>query len=222
MDFRPLLATASTIGTNYMYSEYIGKLSDNNRLDMTPSGFTFSIWGLIYLTLTLASAFHLNAPWDISVMNPYFYSCLLNQLWIVTWSNNQTIMSQLILYLLTGSVFQCWSKASGVDVHAFAIYGSWCAGASVLNTLINLKKYQIMEDPLISYVGIGTLCTLQIAGQYSVKYLMKDRLSLITLPFVGLWTGIGIATNPSNLHPVAKYSPLVVAGFCLLHHVYNL
>ena len=79
MDFQPLLAIGATIGTNYMYSNEIGSLSDDNKLDMTPHSSVFSIWRLIYSMLILCSAYHLKQPWNVNTLDPFFYTCLFNQ-----------------------------------------------------------------------------------------------------------------------------------------------
>ena len=220
MDFQPLLAIGATIGTNYMYSNQIGSLSDDNKLAMTPHSKTFSIWGIIYIMLILSSAYHLKQPWNVNTLDPFFYTCLFNQLWLISWSNGYTITSQVLLYLLSGSIFKAWQNSHGFEMHAFATYGSWCIGASVLNTLINLKKYKLLQDPTISYLGISALCTVQIIGQLAVRDVLSNPVSLIALPIVGIWTGIGILNNDSSLPKIIKYAPVLVSGLCLFHHLY--
>src|SRR5688572_2306512 len=88
-----------------------GELSDQNPTLLTPAGFTFSIWSVIYIWLIiftvilLVKAFR-RPPGDevnrithrLGVL--FIFTCLLNASWLICWHYEKFALSVLVISLL--------------------------------------------------------------------------------------------------------------------------
>jgi len=121
-----------------------------------PAGFTFSIWGIIYLLLIgfLISAIiiirkqELNSfPWRHvrSLITPFNISCFLNGAWIFAWHYLQVGLSLLIMLLLLLTLILLYARMqtyqSGITswmriwlYQAFVVYLAWISVATIANT----------------------------------------------------------------------------------------
>ena len=93
----------------------MGNLSRKYELNITPAGYTFSIWSIIYLWNAAAFIFYLFSIFSSSAMgklylNPVvispWYSFFLisnlwyNTAWIFTWDREQLVGSSILLFLI--------------------------------------------------------------------------------------------------------------------------
>ncbi len=143
------LATALPIGGNTT-----GELSDKYPNLFTPAGFTFSIWGIIYLALLIYVGFQASslfkrtaAPADgvIADITPWFLvSCVCNMLWIVLWHYQFVFFSVLVMLGILGSLVQVVSRIHGHEQLGklpnklffklpFGLYLGWILVATVAN-----------------------------------------------------------------------------------------
>jgi len=79
-----------------------GEISDKYNTLFTPSGFTFSIWGIIYiLVFMFVIVFVTSTPTSLS--NPqllgtlFIISCLLNASWLLSWHYDKILLSTVIM-----------------------------------------------------------------------------------------------------------------------------
>lgn len=82
------------------------ELSDLYTTLITPAGFTFSIWSLIYLALIVVSVCIVlkKVVLPKSSISPYVVSCLANGLWIVAWHYQNLHLAMLLMLLLLVSL----------------------------------------------------------------------------------------------------------------------
>jgi len=98
-----------------LFINTVRSVSEKFELDITPSGFTFSIWGVIYFWLTAAIIFYLFSlfsssemgklylcPVVISPWYSYFFATnlLYNTAWIFTWDREQVVAASVLLFLI--------------------------------------------------------------------------------------------------------------------------
>jgi len=98
-----------------LFQGTVGDLSDKYDLPITPAGFTFSIWGIIYFwlsasLLTLVVTIFLSNQYGRLYLNPPFATSLLNIImtinfalnltWIFLWDREVIIGSAVVLILL--------------------------------------------------------------------------------------------------------------------------
>lgn len=136
-----------------------------------PAGFTFSIWGVIYLLLfsytigytyyTLKQQQFPKAFAFIERINIYFLlTCVFNMAWIVAWHYLQIELSVLIMLLFLSTLIQLFLKSK-----------------SMANDL-NLTQRFILQTPFIVYLGWISVATIANITALLVAYK---------------WTAFGIA-----------------------------
>jgi hypothetical protein len=86
-----------------------GQVSDFYPNLFAPAGFTFAVWGLIYLLLALHVLYQLglfrgNRPARASLLNgmgvPFSLSCLANAAWIFSWHYHKIAFSVLFMAVI--------------------------------------------------------------------------------------------------------------------------
>lgn len=122
----------------------VGEVSRRYDTLFAPIDFTFGIWGLIYLGLTVYSFAQLATDTStIRAITPWFIGAnLLNGCWIIVWRLELLWLSALILALLLFSLYRInrittakrTDLASTVLVRVpFAIYFGWVTVATIAN-----------------------------------------------------------------------------------------
>jgi len=129
-----------------------------------PAGFTFSIWGVIYLLLlfytigytyySLKRQAYSKAYRFIERINPYFLlTCIFNMAWIVAWHYLQIELSVLIMLLFLNSLIQLFlkTKTTAHDLNLtqrfilqtpFIVYLGWISVATIANITALLVAYK--------------------------------------------------------------------------------
>ena len=128
-----------------------GELSDLYPNLFVPAGFTFSIWGVIYLLLLIFVVYQLVQAFRnphvefISKIGPWFLvSCIANASWIVAWHYEQVFVSLLIMLVILASLLMMYlrlqigkSEADNKEkylVHfPMSIYLGWISVATIAN-----------------------------------------------------------------------------------------
>ena len=178
----------------------------------TPAGFTFSIWGLIYLSLLGFCIYQasglLSRPrgrnmlflHDIGYW--FFVSCLLNAGWIFAWHYTHVLLSLAIMvalllvliriYLNLGVGDGTTSFAQNLWVHVpFRLYLGWVTIATIANV-----------SALLVHVGwnrwglsevFWTVVMIIAATLLTVGFLILRRDLVVSL--VSLWALFGIAAE---------------------------
>lgn len=128
-----------------------------------PAGFTFSIWGVIYLLLlfytigftyyTLKQQQYPKVFALIERINIYFLlTCVFNMAWIVAWHYLQIELSVVIMMLFLSTLIQLFLKSNTV--------------AGALNTT---QKF-ILQTPFIVYLGWISVATIANITALLVAY----------------------------------------------------
>jgi hypothetical protein len=138
-----------------------GEVSANFESLFTPAGFTFAIWGLIYILLIAfviyqskglfsSGDFHQNRfLYRIDVW--FFLSCLANAAWIFAWHHQVIWLSMLLIFGLLFSLIMIYlnlcagrrtiARSERFFVHVpFSIYLGWATVAAIANISIFLLK----------------------------------------------------------------------------------
>jgi len=128
-----------------------GAISDRYANPFTPAGFTFSIWGLIYLLLAGALIFLIRGvvkKWErpevimVRISWPFIISSLLNGLWIVSWHYDQILLSLIIMLGILFSLIWLYRSmqdlvfSPGRYLLPFSVYLGWISVATVANVTV--------------------------------------------------------------------------------------
>lgn len=150
-----------------------GEISDKYNTMFTPSGFTFSIWGIIYLLVFIfVIVFALSGNEGIPNMTLlgvlFIITCILNISWLLTWHFDRILLSTvvMILFLVTLLSILKFTSPIGITLATFSIYAGWISVALIANISILLFKYDISifmtNETLWLYVVLGV--SLLIGG----------------------------------------------------------
>lgn len=169
------LANALPIGGNTT-----GDISSKYQTLFTPAGFTFSIWGIIYLLLTivLVSLFinpnQLIGPNPSLILSLFILVNLLNIAWLFSWHNDFIVLSSVVMLFLLVTlliILQNITKTNLLTYAAFSIYTGWISVAFIANIAITITKLDLSlfmnQETTWFYIIIGI--SLIIGGYMVLK-----------------------------------------------------
>lgn len=182
-----------------------GEVSDKYANLFAPTGFTFAIWGLIYLALggfvvyQWRDAFYSpeTSTMVIQLRKLFSLSSLANGLWIVMWHYDEigisVVMTFIILFCLAKSMRLIHSakltSSERIWIHKpFSLYFGWLTIATIANITTFLTKQHFV---LFSYSEEITTCIVLLIGLVVttiVLLIYKD----LTYGTVALWSYFGI------------------------------
>jgi tryptophan-rich sensory protein len=187
-----------------------GDVSDAYANLFTPAGYTFSIWGLIYTLLAIATYGLITGSkvfLDTRVYWSYVISNVLNTFWILAWHYDMiglslaVISAMLICLVVIGMRLKGIKGIAGVT---FSIYLGWIMVATVANVTIFLVS--IGFDPGSSGPVPWTIGVLVVAAVIIIATGLSIRRASTIL--VGLWAYAGILSR--HLGELGNVFPEVV------------
>lgn len=197
----------------------------SNKLDVliTPAGYTFTIWFVIYFFCGI---------WIIrqipkqrrnmtfyKVISPFFIMTnILNCAWIFLWHYEQFLASVIVMLALLLTllyIFKQFKKRAFLffDYAPFSIYFSWVSIAFIVN-LMYYAAYKNWIDTGLS----STLSTIIILIAFiAVSWLIYLRSNDWLYPLVTVWSFIGISIrNFSANHNLIAFTAFVAAILLLV------
>lgn len=232
-----IIALIVTVVINYLSNTGIfnnntmASVSARYQSFFTPSGYAFSIWGLIYLGL---AAFVIYQAQGLSGRKPipdivgeigwlFVISCAANSLWVIAWLYDYTGTSVLIMTVLLLSLWRIIVrtrmeldlipiKKIAVTWWPFAIYFGWISVALIANISAYLTKNSWNTFGLTP-VGWAVLMILVAGAAYvALTWLRNLRESAI----VGVWALVAVAVANWGTMPVVVVSALTVSAIVLI------
>ncbi len=194
---------SNAIPINNMTQEDLSAL---NPVLITPAGYVFSIWGLIYLSLIAFTIYqalprYRESPAVKAVGILFALSCLFNILWIFLWHYQQVGWSFIVILLFLATLVIIYLRLGAVTAERniydrilvkfpFSLYLGWLSAATIVN--LNVWLYNI------GWLGVGaggvffTILMLIIAALLAVAvfYLRQDYI--YSAVFVWALIGIGV------------------------------
>ncbi|MBY5956902.1 hypothetical protein KUV50_02065 [Membranicola marinus] len=194
--------------TGFFNHQTIAEVSRQNQSLITPAGYTFAIWGVIYLLLAgfviyqSRSLIYPNAKDDfvLKVGGWFVLSCLANIGWIVTWLYGYTLISVIVMLILLYSLIQIIIHNqmelydAPLSVIAFlwwpfVVYTGWITVATIVNIAAYLVK--------INWGGWGVQpevwTIIMILAAVLINTMAIRTRNLREFATVGVWSLIGIA-----------------------------
>ena len=204
------LANAIPIG-----GQTTGQVSAKFTSLFTPAGFTFSIWGLIYLGLTAFIIYQaLPAQRNDERLQriglPFRLSCAANALWIFAWHFDQLLLSLALMiailvtlmriYRLLGSSTGALSSSQRLLVAApFSLYTGWITVATIANISAAQTGWGLNEFGLDAVAW--TWVKLAAAGTIGATVVARRRDPVYIL--VIAWAAFGIFSKQTATPLVA-------------------
>lgn len=219
-----------------------GELSDQYPNLFVPAGFTFAIWGIIYLLLAGFSVFQATRAFIsgtqkndfIRQIGPFFFvSSLANMGWIAAWHYELLPLSLLLMLILLSSLLFIYLKLGiGITrvsgparylVHLpFSVYLGWITIATIANVTAVLVEARWNGFRMSEQFWAGTMI---MTGTF-ISTLMLFRRSDIFFSIVVIWALFGIAmkrlsdsSEPSKIVFLVSVSGIVILVAILIFKI---
>jgi hypothetical protein len=210
---RQILVPIATIGVIFVnYLAATGKInnvtpeviSDKYATIITPAGYAFAIWSLIYLGMIAFSIYQLlpsqaNNPRFRQIRTVYILNCVANCAWIYLWHHDIIIGALGVMFLLLATLVFINVKLQNTETIVetwlakipFSIYFGWVTVATILNFSIALVYLGVrMTDFPSQILGAILIVVAVILG-----ILMRFKLNLIAYPLTIAWALTAIAVK---------------------------
>lgn len=191
-----------------------GELSDKYPNLFVPAGFTFTIWGLIYLQLLILTIYNIYIAFkddkrDLNYFNFILgINFILNSMWVIFWHYEFVFISWLIMISILITLFLMDRFLDRKIIHGLrdkisfrytiSIYYGWISVATIANTTALLVKLGWNWFGLNQEVW--TLLVIIIATVIASLSLLIQKNIAYALVFI--WAFFGIAYKRLNTQPV--------------------
>jgi len=192
---------------------------------VTPAGYVFAIWGVIYTLLLLFSVFQVlpsqrDKPFLEQISFLFVLSGVLNIVWLFLWHYDQIVLSVVLMFALLVTLIAIYVRLGigkftvalkeRVFVHLpFSVYLGWITVASIANVSSALVSIGWDGFGLASETWAVLVIAVALLITLSVIVTRKD----IAYSLVLVWALIGIAVNQMsypNIVTAANTSAIII------------
>lgn len=163
-----------------------------DRWPVQPAGWAFSIWGVIYLWLILASAWGLwkardNADWQ-AMRGPLLVSLIVGTFWIAA-ANASPVLATVMIVVMAVAAIMAFLRAGVADpfwqVGPVGLYAGWLTAATGVAVAVLLSGYGILSA--------GAAAVLLILAVLAVAlWVQWRRPAAVTYPVAVGWALFGV------------------------------
>lgn len=212
--FRAILVPIATIGviafnwlaaTGRINNVETGAVSDMYPTPITPAGYAFSIWSLIYLGMIAFSIYQLlpaNVARFRNIRSFYILSCALNCGWIYMWHNDEIAICLVLIFLLAVSLLLInlyLIRTEGPGEYwlvkaPFGLYFGWVTAATLVNFAILLVHLKVqISDSAFTWIGVALILLAAALG-----VIVRVRLVNYLYPLAIAWALAAIGVKQSG------------------------
>lgn len=210
-----LVATLATIGFNFLAAAgYINgttpeEISNKYLTPVTPAGYAFAIWSLIYAGLIAFSIYQLLPAKLVKyrgIRTLYIISCVLNCAWIYFWHHEQILVCFLVIALLAFVLFLICRSLKNTDSLGeywlakapFSVYFGWLTAATLVSLAILLAYLKLdISDSAWTTIAVVLIATASILAVLVRRWLINDLY-----PLAIAWALTAIAVKQSGNTPI--------------------
>lgn len=194
-------------GTTILGGQLTATVSDANPTLITPAGYVFSIWGIIYILLGIFVVYQAlpsqkGKDYQNRIGLLFIISSIANIIWLFLWQYNYLSISVVLMFILLATLILIYlrlgigkSKAplrEKLAVHLpFSVYLGWITVASIANvavTLVSLKFNGFGISPEVWAI-------LVVAVALVITTLMLITRKDIAYSLVIMWALVGIGVK---------------------------
>ena len=201
------------------------QISDANPTLITPAGYVFSIWGVIYILLGIFVVFQVlpsekGNDYKKNIGWLFVLSSILNIAWLFLWQFEYLSLSVVLMFLLLATLISIYLRLGigkskvgfreKLAVHVpFSTYLGWITIASIANVAVTLVS--------VNWDGFGinpeTWATLIIVVALTITIVVLATRKDIAYSLVIVWALVGIAAGQignQNIVTLAQASAVIV------------
>jgi len=211
--------------TTILGGKNTAQISDANPTLITPAGYVFSIWGVIYILLGIFIVFQAlpseqGKDFQKRIGLLFVLSSLLNITWLFLWQFEYLSLSVVLMFLLLATLILTYmrlrigksvvSLREKLAVHVpFSVYLGWITIASIANVAVTLVS--------VNWDGFGispeTWATLIIIVALLITIIVTATRKDVAYGLVIIWALVGIAVKQSenqNIVMITQTSAIIV------------
>lgn len=211
--------------TTILGGKFTNEISDANPTLITPAGYVFSIWGVIYILLGIFVVFQAlpsekGKDYKRSIGWLFVLNSIFNIAWLFLWQFEFLGLSVVLMFMLLASLIAIYLRLDigkskvgfreKLAVHVpFSTYLGWITIASIANVAVTLVS--------LNWGGFGinpeTWATLIILVALLITILVLATRKDIAYGLVIVWALTGIAAGQSgnqNIVTLAQASAVIV------------
>ena len=212
--------------TTLLGGKLTAEISDANPTLITPAGYVFSIWGIIYILLGIFVIFQAlpsqkGKDYQKGIGSLFALSSLLNIGWLFLWQFGYLSLSVVLMFLILSTLIAIYlrlnigksivSLREKFAVHLpFQVYLGWIAIASIANVSVTLVS--------MGWDGFGisqeTWATLIVVVALLITLLVITTRNDIAYGLVTMWAFVGIAVEQignQNIVTLTEISAIIIA-----------
>lgn len=237
-----LLTFIAAVAINYFYNtgsnapNTVGEISDKYENLLTPAGYAFSIWGLIYLMLAMFAIFQARSLFSskyndnfVLDIGPWFIlSNIVNAGWIVAFTNDMIGLSVILMLVFFVSLLKIVVNLNMERWYApkstiffiwwpFSFYFGWLNVALIANLSVYFRSTGWDGAPLSE--SFWAVLVLIIAGAVFTSMVWSRNMREYAA--AGSWGIVAIGVNNWGASPVVAYTALGVAAIVVLNVLIN-
>jgi hypothetical protein len=213
-------------GTTILGGKLTSEISDANPTLITPAGYVFSIWGIIYILLGVFVVFQAlpsqkTENYQKRIGWLFVLSSLLNIAWLFLWQFEYLSLSVVLMFLLLATLIAIYLRLNigklavplreKLAVHVpFSVYLGWITIASIANVSVTLVS--------VRWDGFGisqeTWATMILIVALLITLLVIATRRDVAYGLVIIWALVGIAVKQSgysNIVMIAEASAIITA-----------
>ena len=226
------LAVAGVIGFNGiaqwlpLNGRSTGEISDDYQVYITPAGYVFAIWSLIYAGLIAFAVYRARtaAPNERldALTAPFLVSCAANVGWLAFWHYGFVGTSLVAMLVLLGSLIVVYARLRRAPLQSdverwcvdrpFSVYLGWVTIATLVNLSVVLEAFDArpfgLEAPgwAIVMLLVALIIAIGVSRRFGDRWLLG----------VFVWAAVGIALAPAQPRSVTIAAALLAVTTTLL------
>ncbi|WKN46270.1 tryptophan-rich sensory protein [Tunicatimonas pelagia] len=188
----------------------IGTVSDKYSTLITPAGYAFAIWGLIYLMVGAYIYYQTfqaepEEPFYDRIAFPLILNFIANSGWLVIFQLEQIALSSILMVTILVTLIQVvilWTNDHSLPEKQrllmripFSIYLGWISVATIVNFSL-MAKYTGWDVPGVSESNWVVIMT-SVGAALAIMVLFATRNLVYPLVFVWAYVAIAVA-QPDN------------------------
>ncbi|UCD97138.1 MAG: tryptophan-rich sensory protein [Candidatus Bathyarchaeota archaeon] len=209
--------------TTILGGKFTAEISDANPTLITPAGYVFSIWGIIYVLLGIFAVFQAlprekGEDYRNRIGWLFVLSSIANIVWLFLWQFEYLGFSVILMFLLLASLIATYLRLDvgksevrlreKLAVHVpFSTYLGWITIASIANVAVTLVS--------LNWDGFGivseTWATLIIIVALLIAVLVLATRKDVAYGLVIVWALLGIAVGQSGNQNIVTLSQVSAA-----------
>lgn len=193
------------------------ELSEKYQTLVTPSGITFAIWGIIFLSQGIFAVVQMLPKYCSAILVQegvsywYFVACIFQSLWTFAFGYEVLWLSVIFMGGILVSLFQIFKNQSRIESDLaefwlfkfpFSIHVGWIAAAFAVNVNVLVFAAGAPAKVQLTWAVLTLLYVITVAA-YGLAFSSPFDF---TLPLVLLWASIGIASELKNPKDTILYT----------------